>query len=120
MPEQFKERTVTRERLIGMQVIDGSGFLVGTVKDISFAIGKPGILLYVEGKDGTAKEIPWEEVQAIGDFVLLRMRPTQAAVTQLPQPAAQAQTPTCPTCNGPLTWIAQYQRWYCYRCRKYA
>lgn len=114
---QAKERSVTRERLIGMQVINGEGYLVGTVKDISFTIGRVGISLYIEGRDGSVKEIPWEEVQAVGDFVLLKQRPTEALGAQGPQPA---QTPLCPTCNGLLTWIPQYQRWYCYKCKKYA
>lgn len=117
MYEQRRERSVTRERLIGMQVIDGDGYLMGTVKDIGFAVGRPGILLCVEGKDGAVKEISWDDVQAVGDFVILKPRPTQAAAVQVAQPTAQA--PTCPTCGGPLTWIAQYQRWYCYRCKKY-
>ncbi|MEM2110829.1 MAG: hypothetical protein QXX08_03010 [Candidatus Bathyarchaeia archaeon] len=25
----------------------------------------------------------------------------------------------CPTCGGLVTWIQEYQRWYCYRCSKY-
>ncbi|MEM1514812.1 MAG: PRC-barrel domain-containing protein [Candidatus Bathyarchaeia archaeon] len=114
---QARERSVTRERLIGMQVIDGEGYLIGTVKDISFTVGRMGILLCIEGKDGSIKEVPWEEVQAVGDFVVLRQRPAQALAAQRPQ-IDQAQV--CPTCGGPLTWISQYQRWYCYKCRKYA
>jgi hypothetical protein len=27
--------------------------------------------------------------------------------------------PKCPVCKGDLTWIQQYQRWYCYMCRRY-
>jgi hypothetical protein len=27
--------------------------------------------------------------------------------------------PRCPVCKGDLTWIQQYQRWYCYKCRRY-
>ncbi|MGA2682333.1 MAG: hypothetical protein ABSF44_11115 [Candidatus Bathyarchaeia archaeon] len=27
--------------------------------------------------------------------------------------------PLCPTCNKPLTWIPQYNRWYCYNDKKY-
>jgi len=118
---QTSEKSVTRERLIGMQVIDGDGYLVGTVKDISFTIGRMGISLYIEGRDGSAKEVSWEDVQAVGDFVLLKPRPTQPMGAQLAQPTVQAQAqPTCPTCKGPLTWIPQYQRWYCYKCKKYA
>ncbi len=28
-------------------------------------------------------------------------------------------TPNCPKCNGELTWIEQYKRWYCYECKEY-
>ncbi len=27
--------------------------------------------------------------------------------------------PRCSVCRGDLTWIPQYQRWYCYRCQRY-
>jgi len=36
-----------------------------------------------------------------------------------PQEAAQ-NIPACPNCGRPLTWIEQYQRWYCYNCQRYA
>lgn len=39
-----------------------------------------------------------------------------AAPGPAPAPAAG---PACPTCGSPLTWIAQYGRWYCYRCQQY-
>ena len=26
----------------------------------------------------------------------------------------------CPRCGGPLSWVAEYQRFYCYRCGAYA
>jgi hypothetical protein len=26
----------------------------------------------------------------------------------------------CPTCGGPLEYLAQYDRYYCYECKKYA
>ncbi|MDI9619297.1 MAG: PRC-barrel domain-containing protein [Candidatus Nezhaarchaeota archaeon] len=122
-PRQPRERSVTRERLIGMQVVDGEGYLVGAVKDISFAIGRMGISLLVEGKDGSAREIPWEDVQSVGDFVLLKPRPAQAPPAQAPAaqqpPQLQERAQVCPTCGGSLSWISQYQRWYCYKCRKY-
>lgn len=105
-----QEKGVTKDTLIGMQVIDAEGHLVGTVKDVSFIVGKAGVSLYVESKKGEGRNIPWEQVQAVGDFVLLK--PGQP---QTPQAA-----PACPTCNGPLTYIPQYQRWYCYKCKKYA
>lgn len=27
--------------------------------------------------------------------------------------------PTCESCGQPLTWIDQYKRWYCKKCKKY-
>jgi len=35
-----------------------------------------------------------------------------------PPPPPQA-AQTCPTCGKPLTFIQQYNRWYCYNCKKY-
>lgn len=40
---------------------------------------------------------------------------------QAPQaPVAGPQAPpNCPVCGQPLSWIAQYGRWYCARCQQY-
>jgi len=29
-------------------------------------------------------------------------------------------SPSCPYCDNPLTYIPEYDRWYCYNCREYA
>jgi len=29
------------------------------------------------------------------------------------------QTPMCPKCGKPATWIEQYKRWYCHECKEY-
>ncbi len=34
-------------------------------------------------------------------------------------PGAPYQAPTCYVCGSPLTWVAQYGRWYCSRCQTY-
>jgi len=36
-----------------------------------------------------------------------------------PPPTSAPPTPKCPTCGQPLTYIQQYQRWYCQNCKKY-
>jgi sporulation protein YlmC with PRC-barrel domain len=123
------DKPLTREALVSMQVIDSKGRLVGKVKDIAFAVGKMGIALSVETKDGETKHISWEDVAAAADFIILK--PTQSMSplgegekTVDSQPVqAEAQkastTPICPTCGKPLTWIPQYKRWYCYNDKKY-
>ncbi len=114
------DKPLTRDALISMQVIDAKGKLVGKVKDVAFAIGKNGIALTVENEGGEVQNVAWEEVQAASDFIILKSAAQSAYQTQ-PQTAQPAQQqPFCPTCGKPLTWIPQYQRWYCYIDKKYA
>jgi sporulation protein YlmC with PRC-barrel domain len=129
------ESPLTRDALISMQVIDARGRLIGKVKDVVFAIGKAGISLAVENEDGENRTVAWDEVQAAADFIILKPQPVAQTVYQpqqqqpaqtvaqpAPQPVQQQQPaqPLCPTCHKPLTWIPQYQRWYCYNDKKYA
>ena len=55
-----------------MKVVDSKGYVVGTVKDIGFTVGKVGISLNIENQEGVVREVSWDEVQAAGDFVLLK------------------------------------------------
>ena len=38
---------------------------------------------------------------------------------ETPPPPPPLPSPICPTCGNPLTYIQQYQRWYCYKEQKY-
>jgi len=117
MAKDNKDKGITKDRLVGMKVVDSKGYLLGTVKDIGFTVGKTGISLSMEDQEGEVKEVAWEEVQAAGDFILLKPAAEAAAPAVSSQ---QATTPVCPTCKGPLSYVQQYQRWYCYKCQKYA
>ncbi len=123
MSRQDKDKkAMTKDRLIGMHVIDSEGNEAGTVQDIAFTVGKVGMTLILETKKGDSKEIAWEDIQAAGDYVILKSSASQtqySATQPTIQQTQQTQTPTCPTCGGPLTYIQQYQRWYCYKDRKY-
>ena len=119
-----QQKALTRDSLVSMQVIDAEGRLVGKVKDLAFAVGKNGISLSVANEEGKSRNIPWEEVQAASDFIILKPAGSsgqvqQSAQTAVQQPQPQQSQPLCPTCNKPLTFIQQYQRWYCYNEKKY-
>jgi len=118
-----QEKAMTKDRLIGMKVIDADGNSAGTIKDIAFTVGKMGMTMIVETEKGEDIEVPWEQIQAAGDYVLLKPSTVQTqsfGAQPVVQPQqAQTQQPTCPTCGGPLTYIQQYQRWYCYKDKKY-
>ncbi|MEM3538612.1 MAG: PRC-barrel domain-containing protein [Nitrososphaerales archaeon] len=113
----MERKTITKEKVIGMQVINSEANLIGVAKDVSFAIGETKMYLVVELKDGKIQDFPWEDIQAVGDFILLK--PKIEAVTPIPTPATQTTQPICPTCGKPLTYIQQYKRWYCYNEKKY-
>ena len=122
------DKPLTRDALVSMQVIDAKGKLLGKVKDVAFAVGKIGISLTVENEDGETQNVAWEEVQAAADFIILKPQIVQQSTyqpqpvqtgAQQAQPAQQSTQPLCPTCGKPLTWIPQYQRWYCYNDKKY-
>ena len=127
------DKPLTRDALVSMQVIDAKGQLVGKVKDLVFAVGKSGIALSVENENGNIQTVAWDEVQAASDFIILKpvtqtaYQPQQQQSVYQPQPtqtvtqpAQQESTqPLCQTCGKPLTWIPQYQRWYCYNDKKY-
>jgi sporulation protein YlmC with PRC-barrel domain len=123
MPNQDQsKKTMTKDRLIGMQVIDNQGNSVGTVQDIAFTIGKMGQSLIVHTKNDEVKEFDWEDIQAAGDFILLKApkeQPQVSSAQSVSQQPQQSSTPLCPTCGNPLTYISQYQRWYCYKDQKY-
>ena len=118
------EKSITKDKLIGMTVIDADGNTVGTVKDVGFTVGKAGISLSVEDKEGGISDISWENVQGAGDFVILKPAAQAATAVEPAQPVqpvqpAQPAQPKCPTCGRPLTYIKEYQRWYCYNDKKY-
>ena len=118
-----QEKASTKDRLIGMQVIDSEGNNAGAIKDIAFTVGKMDMTLIVHTEGGQEVEVPWEQIQAAGDYVLLKPMSGQTLTfgrqpTSQPQ-QVQSQQPVCPTCKGPLSYIQQYQRWYCYKEQKY-
>jgi sporulation protein YlmC with PRC-barrel domain len=124
--EKTTDKPLTRDALVSMQVIDAKGRLIGKVKDLAFSVGKNGIALTVESDSGEIQTIAWEDVQAAADFILLKpqmvqntYQPAQASTQPVQQAQTQTNQPMCPTCGRPLTWIPQYQRWYCYNDKKY-
>jgi sporulation protein YlmC with PRC-barrel domain len=125
------DKPLTRDALVSMQVINAKGQIVGKVKDLAFSVGKNGIALTVENDNGEIQTVAWEDVQAASDFIILKpvpqstyqqaayQQPAQAAAQPIQQAQSQSTQPMCPTCGRPLTWIPQYQRWYCYNDKKY-
>jgi predicted RNA-binding Zn-ribbon protein involved in translation (DUF1610 family) len=54
------------------------------------------------------------------NLAIEEMKKTMPVATTPPVATQAAGTsPTCPTCGTQLTYVQQYQRWYCPTCREY-
>lgn len=141
-----ERKSVSRSKLPGMPVYNPDGVFVGRIKDISLELGTGEIGVIVETKYKTEMEIPWSNIGAVGDIVILKEpmeikppptpKPSTLTTTVTPTEAKEAkkgvpissllkkiglkrEKKLCPTCGKPLTYIKQYKRWYCYNCGKY-
>jgi sporulation protein YlmC with PRC-barrel domain len=115
-----QNKALTKDTMANMEVIDSEGNKVGNVEDISFTVGNLSVTLILKAKTGETRQIAWEEIQAVGDYVVLRPPGGQSLATVSQAIVPQDQGQLCPTCGGTLTYIPEYQAWYCYKEKKYA
>lgn len=137
----------TRSELIGKKIYAADATFLGEIIDLGFTVGvmEPSIVIRND-RDSRTYEIPWEKVAYVKDIVLTRdvvdlsqlkridTEPTQIQSTTSPevqqplqatQPAAstssgESSTRYCNICGNKMTWIKEYSRFYCYKCKKYA
>ena len=55
----------------------------------------------------------------VNNLILKAVSRAKAELASTPPPPPPPEA-VCPACGGPLTYIQQYKRWYCYKCKKYA
>ena len=129
---------ITFSELKGKRVYAQDARWVGEIVDLSFKMAEPLPSIVVKTPSGRPLEIPWSDVAAAKDIVLLKpdfkVPEELLALAAAPPAAAPALQPeqkpklpflrkaerkTCPYCGKPATWIPQYQRWYCYNCQRY-
>jgi sporulation protein YlmC with PRC-barrel domain len=130
--------SITLSELKGKRVYAQDARFIGEVVDIGFKVGELSPSIVVKTPSGRTLEIPWSDVAAAKDIVLLKPEfkvPEELLVPAIALPVAAAPTPQpeqkprfplfrkaqkiCPYCGKPATWIPQYQRWYCYNCQRY-
>ena len=97
--EKKIRKTLTRDMLIGMQVIDQEGMIVGKVKDLSLVVGEMDQALMIHDDAGHETVSRWSDVAAVGDVILLKGG--QAVAAPVAQPVGGAPS-KCPYCGAPL------------------
>lgn len=104
-------RPLTKNQILGLQVVNADGYYIGKVKDVVLCIGEMDQALILEKSDGEEEIHRWSEVVSVGDVVLLRM-----AISQPPSHASPPEPYTstsvastaivapahCRGCNAPL------------------
>lgn len=92
----MKKKFLSRDNIVGKQVINGNGIILGIVKDIAFDLpgGKISITVTDEKKKDT--EITSDDISAVGDVVLMK-RLEKAEVVEVPQKPSPAVTQAAKT-----------------------
>lgn len=105
MTEKRQNQPLTKDRIVGMQVVDADGYFVGKVRDISLCVGEMDQALVIETTDGGEEVHRWSEVAGAGDLILLRPSAPEpgAAPVQATEPASQGGAARhCGSCGASL------------------
>lgn len=114
--EERKE--VSYKEFEGKQVVDASGTLVGSVKDLTITAPDGKVSLLISTKEGGESKIAWSDIKSVGDVILLNKEvklPKPPAPTLRPMPSPPSPAPTtlnCPSCKARIPARAKF----CPRC----
>ena len=98
-----EKKFLTRDKIVGKQVVDSNGVTLGTIKEISFDLAHKEMSITLADEKGKETEISGNNVAAVGDVVLLKAPQVEAPEAPRPPPPAKP-TPTstakAPTSSG--------------------
>ena len=97
----LEKKLLSRDKIVGKQVIDSNGTILGTVKDIAFDIPSAKMALTLVDAKGKATEVASEDVSAVDDVVLLRKPETKSELDVRPAASALTQAPAQPRAGTP-------------------
>jgi sporulation protein YlmC with PRC-barrel domain len=109
--DEEKSNFIQRENIVGKQVIDTEGMVVGTVSDISVDIEDKKIAFNVSARSGDIIDIPSEDIDQVGDVVILKKtldpevyKPKEEPEAKTAKTGVSATAPPpepnkCPKCN---------------------
>ncbi|MGC8849683.1 MAG: zinc-ribbon domain-containing protein [Candidatus Bathyarchaeia archaeon] len=112
---------VSYQAIIGKQVVDMKGALIGEVTDLAFDFKKPEIILRVKTKTRGEMEVPSSDILSVEDLILLKKEvklpkveaeiappptlPPRPPEARIPEPVP---TIICPSCGAKAPSRAKY------------
>lgn len=98
LTEKKQKRILTKDKLIGMQVINSDGYVLGKVKELSLVVGESDQALIIEDDQSKEDIIRWSDVSAAGDVILLKPQGNAGSGS----PAGVASPGSCAQCGAEL------------------
>jgi sporulation protein YlmC with PRC-barrel domain len=104
----MESKYLSRDKIVGKQVIDSNGVIMGTIKEIAFDLPGGKMSITVTDEKGKDTEITSDDISALGDVMLLKA-PQMSVTIEAPQkpstltkaapaPSATSSGP-CPNCG---------------------
>lgn len=99
------DKFISRDKIVGKQVINGYGMTLGTVKDIAFDLPGGKMSITITDEKGKDTEVVSDDVIAVGDVILLK-GPQKESVLEIPRTPSPEAAPTAkpvPTFKAPTS-----------------
>jgi sporulation protein YlmC with PRC-barrel domain len=101
------KKYLSRDKVVGKEVIDSNAAKVGSVKEIDLALDSKNVALTILTKDGTEIIVEGGNITAVGDVVLLNksleilMQPQPEKVQASVPPSKPTTAPTAASFTAP-------------------
>ncbi|UCH02157.1 MAG: zinc-ribbon domain-containing protein [Candidatus Bathyarchaeota archaeon] len=93
-----KKKYLSKDKIIGKQVINPKAMIVGSIKNLSFDPEKKEVAFSVTTKEGKEMMVTGSEIDTVGDVVLLKKQMNHQPAT--PTKTAKSTSPgLCSMCN---------------------
>ncbi len=93
---------LTRDKIIGKQVIDAKGVIMGTVKDLAFDLVARDFSLIVQAEKKKEVTVDSKSVKIVGDVILLAVNAETFETPPTPAPAPSAPAEAAPSVSPPV------------------
>jgi len=105
------KKYLVRDKIVGKEVIDSNGMMIGNVKDIAIDLNSKDIDLTVQMKTGTDMVLEGESIIVVGDVVLINKKIEMPISSQLEKDSKPEvpQIKTQPTIGSGLCSSCSYQ-----------